>query len=269
MALSTRIWRYTALLLCLAVALAGCQRVRARVELKKGNALYESESYREAVTQFQRGLELDPSATFAWRSVGFAALASYRPGDESAENLQYAKLAIDAFDRYLADHPNDQRVEEFLLSALLDAERYDEAIARLRKKAAANPDDPASQHAVVAVLVRAGKLEEAYAEATKATPRDANGLYSIGVAAWERLYRADPADAAHREALLKLGLRSLSDSLVEQPDFAEAMVYLNLLYRQQAVFEVEPELQQEALAEAEVWFQKAARLREQTKDRGS
>jgi len=55
--------------LALTPALAGCNKIQARVELKKGNAFYMDETYREALAQFQKGLELDPSATFAWRSA--------------------------------------------------------------------------------------------------------------------------------------------------------------------------------------------------------
>ena len=55
-------------LLLLTPLLGGCHKVRARVEMKKGNEYYLNESYRQALSQYQKGLELDPSATFAWRS---------------------------------------------------------------------------------------------------------------------------------------------------------------------------------------------------------
>ena len=42
--------------------LTGCDKVAARVELKKGNALYRNEQYTDALKQFQLGLELDPDA---------------------------------------------------------------------------------------------------------------------------------------------------------------------------------------------------------------
>jgi tetratricopeptide (TPR) repeat protein len=248
---------------------ASCQRWQARVELKKGNSLYENGSYRAAMEQFQRGLELDPGATFAWRSVGFAALASYRPEDESPENKQFAQVAIDAFDRYLVDHPNDQRVEAFLITTLLDAERYDEALDRLRSNVAAEPDDPARHKAVIAVMLQAGRLDDAYAEAKAMRQPDATALYSVGVAAWEHLHGGIAVDREHREAVLRLGMQALEEAIAVQPDYAEAMVYLNLLYRQKALMLDSPREQVDALAEADRWFQKAAQLRNQTQHRGS
>jgi tetratricopeptide (TPR) repeat protein len=252
--------------------LAGCQRLQARVELEKGNALYESGSYRAAIEQFERGLELDPRATFAWRSVGFAALASYRPDDATAENARYAQLAIEAFDRYLVDHPDDRRIEEFLITTLLEAQRFDEALDRLRMQLAAEPENPAHSKAVVAVLLQAGRLEEAHDEAIRVRPPDPVSLYSVGVAAWEQLQSGGLAGLDQREAMLRLGQQSLDEAISVRPDYAEAMVYLNLLYRQEALLVDEPEQQQAALAEADRWFQKAAQLRnqrDQTEDLGS
>src|SRR5262245_5355883 len=105
-----------ALLLLTAPLLTGCNKVQARVEMKKGNNLYQNENYREALDQFQKGLELDPGATFAWRSVGLTALALFKPGDESPQNKQYADTAIEAFQKYLEDYPDDEKVRQYLLT---------------------------------------------------------------------------------------------------------------------------------------------------------
>src|SRR5262245_37201621 len=106
-------------------ALAACNKVQARVELKKGNALYKDEAYAAALKQFQEGLRLDPGATFAWRSVGLTALALYKPGDESPQNEQYAKTATEAFEKYLADYPDDKKVREYLLTTYVNDKNYD------------------------------------------------------------------------------------------------------------------------------------------------
>src|SRR5215218_205064 len=81
----------------------GCGKVKARADLKKGNSYYQQEQYSRAMDYYQRGLELDPDATFAWRSLGLSALALYRPGDESPQNVKYGNTAIEAFEKYLAE----------------------------------------------------------------------------------------------------------------------------------------------------------------------
>ncbi len=125
--------------LALTPALTGCNKIQARVELKKGNAFYMDETYRQALEQFQKGLELDPGATFAWRSVGLSAMALYRPDVDTEENRKYADTAVDAFKKYLAYYPNDEKVEEYLITTLINAERYDEA---LRPSQAGRAEEP-------------------------------------------------------------------------------------------------------------------------------
>ena len=131
-----------AAVLVVAPLLGGCQKFQARMELKRGNVLYKAETYKEALEQFQKGLELDPGATFAWRSVGLSAMALYRPGVDTPENRKYADVAVDAFKKYLASFPDDEKVEEYLITTLINAKRYDEALARLRQEAQTRPDKP-------------------------------------------------------------------------------------------------------------------------------
>ena len=81
----------------LVLSATGCSKVQARADLKKGNSYYTQEQYAKALDYYQRGLKLDPDATFAYRSLGFSALALYRPGDEDAKNKEYGDTAIKAF----------------------------------------------------------------------------------------------------------------------------------------------------------------------------
>nr|HRC86963.1 hypothetical protein [Thermoanaerobaculia bacterium] len=95
--------RTSAALLVMVVALTalGCSKLQARIELKEGNRLYQEENYKKALEQFQKGLQLDPGFKEMWRSVGLSAMALYRPGDSSPENIRMAQTAIDAFEKYL------------------------------------------------------------------------------------------------------------------------------------------------------------------------
>lgn len=250
-----------ALLLLLPV-LPGCQKVQARIELKKGNELYKNETYKEALAQFERGLQLDPSATFAWRSVGFSALALYKPGDKSPENVGYANTAVDAFQKYLNDYPDDQKVSDYLTSILVSSGRHEEALARLRAAAAAHPEDPGPRRTIVSVLLDSGRLQEArdYVSAPT-TPKDPQMYYSVGVSAWAKSYNDYMMDNATRGQVVDMGMDMLQKAIALKPDYAEAMSYLNLLYRERASkVELDPVKQQEWLAEANKWRDKAIAL---------
>jgi tetratricopeptide (TPR) repeat protein len=244
----------------LALGLTGCQKFQARMELKRGNDLYADEVYKEAIAQFQKGLALDPSATFAWRSVGLAAMALYRPGVETPENRQYAETAVDAFKKYLAAFPKDEKVEEYLITTLINAKKYDEALSRLKTQGQKDPTKAGVDGVIVATLTKAGRLEEAYTWA-KRRP-DPTILYGISVAAWDKAYNDPMLDKASRGKFVDLGLEAAAHSLRLKSDYYEAMTYYNLLFREKAKLEDDPLKAQEWYAKATEWRDKAIAARD-------
>ncbi|MEO8503148.1 MAG: hypothetical protein ABI609_04545 [Acidobacteriota bacterium] len=248
--------------------LVGCQKMQARVELKKGNELYKEEAYREAMSQFQKGIELDPAATFAWRSVGLSAMAVYRPGAKSADNDKYAETAIDAFKKYLEAYPSDGKVQDYLMTMLINSERYDDALTMMKAELVKNPNKPGLNQGIVNTLAKAGRLNEAYDWALRqgGTP-DPAVFYSIGVACWDKAYYDPMLDATARGKIVDTGLAATKRSLDMKPDYFEAMAYYNLLFREKAKLEVDPAAANEYIAKAVEWTNKAIALRELQKNK--
>jgi tetratricopeptide (TPR) repeat protein len=254
-----------AVALLAAPLLAGCNKVQARVELKQGNAFYQKEEYRPALAQFKKGLELDPSATFAWRSVGLTALALFRPGDPSPENMQYAETAIDAFKKYLEDYPEDEKLREYLLTTLVQTKRFDEALAYLRERG--DPNDPDIVRAQVNILIQAGRYDEAWQLAQQMTgPNQAEVLYSVGVSAWDQAYRNPNLNYEQRSKMVDTGLEALKRALEVQPDYFEAMAYYNLMFREKAKLEMDGTKRLEYVALADEWMKKALDLRKKQQE---
>jgi hypothetical protein len=253
----------TLVVLLLVLPAVGCDKVQARVELKKGNGLYKDEAYAGALKQFQEGLRLDPGATFAWRSVGLTALALYRPGDESPKNIEYGKTATEAFEKYLADYPDDNKVREYLLSTYVNAKQYDQALGYLDRRAEEVPAQAGELHKLkVTILTQAGRLEDAWT-LVQSTPAaaQAESLYTIGVNAWSKVFNDPLLDYAQRNKLVDLGLEALDQAMKKKDEYFEAMVYTNLLFREKAKLQTEPTLRAEYLAKADEWQQKALALR--------
>jgi hypothetical protein len=245
-------------LLILLLPAVGCNKIRARAELKNGNALYANEQYKGALTQFQRGLELDPEATFAWRSVGLSALALYKPGDTSPQNVQYAKTATDAFEKYLVEDPEDEKIREYLLSTYVNAKMYPEAMAYLDQQAKAHPGDPQYLNAKVRILILAGQFEEAEQMAAQYTgPNRHEIYYAIGEGAYQKVYNDPELNVEQRTALADTGLEALQRSLQAKSDYFQAMVYYNLMLREKAKMETDANKRMEFLAQADQWRDKA------------
>ncbi len=251
--------------LLIAPALGGCNKVQARVEMKKGNALYQQEAYIAALDQFQKGLELDPNATFAWRSVGLTALALYRPGDPGPKNTGYSKTAIEAFEKYLVDYPDDEKVQDYLMTMYVNDKDYDEALAFLDKQAqnSDDPNDPKFDTSRVRILLQSNRTDQAWQLAQKlpASPAKAETLYSIGVASWDKSYNDKSLDPVTREQVVDRGLKATEQALQIRPEYFEAMVYYNLLYREKAKMQTDVAKREEYLAQAQEWVQKATALR--------
>ena len=245
--------------------LGGCRRLQARVELKKGNSLYQQEQYSAALVEYKKGLELDPSDTFAWRSVGLAALALYRPGDDSPKNLEYARTATDAFEKYLKEEPEDAKVQDYLMSILVNAKQYQKALAfvdTLQQQHPAEADDPKWNKYRVNVLIQAGRLPDAEQLALKTPgPEQPVSLYSIGVEAWHRVFNNNTIDYATKQQLVDLGLRALRKAVEIKPDYFDAMFYLGLELREKAKLETDGNARTADVDEAETWLKKGLELR--------
>jgi tetratricopeptide (TPR) repeat protein len=256
----------TPLLLSLALAivpLAGCNKLNARIELKKGNELYAQEKYLEAIDQFKKGLDLDPEAKFAWRSVGLSAMALFRPDTETPENLKLGGVAIDAFKKYLEAFPNDTHVQEYLLTSYMGTKRFDEALGYLKQKQAANPNDPAVDQGIVSILTQQNKLEDAFNWAKSHVSRTNKEVFhGIGAVCWDKAFRDVSLDPVARGKVVDLGLKAEEEALRLDPKYFEAMTYYNLLFREKAKLEPDPFKAQELYAKAEELLKKALALRE-------
>lgn len=250
-------------LLMLAPVLGGCQKVRARAEMKKGNEMYHDEAYREALAQYQKGLKLDPSATFAWRSVGLSALALYRPGDSSKANREMGELATQAFEKYLEDYPDDEKVRDYLISTYVNTKKYNEALAYLDRQAKANPQDANIQASQVRLLIESGQVPKA-AEVARNMPNGqpkAEALYSIGVWGWDKSFHGADVPIEERQRFVDLGLACMEQAVKINPDYFEATVYYNLLYREKAKMELDGAKRLEYIAKADALQAKAKELR--------
>lgn len=255
----------TAVLVTLTVGLGGCDKFAAREHFHRANNYYSDESFQAALHDYQQGLKKDPSATQVWRSVGFSALALYRPGDESQQNKEYAETAIDAFRKYLASYPEDLKVREYLESILMASGRANEAIDMLQEDADKHPGELKYQTGVISAMAEAGLLERAMTRAQSMGSKDPALYHAIGVTAWSKSYRNPPADVEKHRQIIELGIKALERALELQGNkpSMETLSYINLLWREKVKVEIDPFKQQEYIKIADDYRNRAIELRRQ------
>jgi len=232
----------------LMVALSGCTKLKARDQINKGVRAYSASEYAEAVEYFKSAVELDPSLTVARLYLGTSYLSQYIPGAESEENLRMADLAESEFLKVLETEPDNSSAIHSLGSLSFQMKNYDESEKWFRR-----------------LIEVAPETKEAY--------------YTLGVIAWQRTFQPrmearaeigmmpeDPGpikDAEVREALreknlpiIESGIDMLEKGLQVDPEYDDAMAYLNLLYRERADLEDTPEAYERDISEAENWVDK-------------
>ncbi len=216
-------------LLAVALLLAsttGCTKLRARDQLNKGVQAYKNAQYAEAVEYFKRSVELDPTFTTARLYLATAYMSQYIPGAESPENEQMAQAAHDEFAKVLETDPNNTVALASIASLYFHQKEFEKAEEWNKKLIAADPN-----------------YKEAY--------------YTLGVIAWTRAFQVrmaaraklgmkpeDPGplkDKKVREEVRKQnwdiineGLMYLEKAIEIDPEYDDAMAYLNLLHREKA-----------------------------------
>jgi tetratricopeptide (TPR) repeat protein len=225
----------------------------ARKVLNDGVEAYKRGRTDEAIEDFKKAKDLDPSLTNAQLFLAVAYSSQYVPGAPSPENIRYGEQALEQFKEILENHPSNLSAIDGagailynMASTPYNLEKMEESKAYEKRHIEIRPDDP-----------------EPY--------------YWIGVIDWSIVYRANkdlreewmkqtsrdlqPADALPEEIrrefgskygdTVQEGIDSLKKAMTHRPDYDDAKAYLNLLYRQKADMESAPILREDDLKTAD------------------
>ena len=233
----------------LSLLATGCQKLKARDQLNKGVQAFRNAQYSQAVEHFKTAVELDPTFTTARLYLGTAYMNQYIPGAESPENVQMAQAAFDEFNRVLDANPKDTVAIGYIAMLKLQQKKWDES-------------------------------KEWYQRLVSVDPTNKEAYYSLGFIAWSKWYpiygtaRAnlgmkpeDPGPIKDKKVKEDLrvkhlpevneGLKNLEKALQLDPEYDDAMAYVNLLIRERADLYDTPEEYRKEIDTADNWIQKA------------
>lgn len=232
----------------LALASSGCEKLRARDHLNKGVQAYKNARYPEAIEHFKQAIALDPTFPTARLYLATAYMVQYIPGAESQENMQLAQNAHDEFLRVLEQDPNNEVAVASIASLYFNQKKFDEA-------------------------------SEWYTKLIGVNPANKEAFYTLGVIAWTKAFQ-DNAEARARLGMrpedpgplkdkkvrdqlrqknlevIETGMKSLERALQVDPQYDDAMAYLNLLYRQRADLQETADAYRRDVDTADNWVQK-------------
>jgi tetratricopeptide (TPR) repeat protein len=178
----------------------------------------------------------------------------YVPEDKGAENLKNADAAIVELRSYLQKAPDDTIAREALINLYLNADRITEAINYFREWLRTHPADIDAVRSIATLYAKQGDFNESlnwYEKITLLDAKNPESFYVYGVVCYEKVAKNPPADLAERLGIIEKGKRALEKATSMRKDYFEALVYLSLLYRQQAPIETDPVKQQQLIADAD------------------
>lgn len=255
-----RLWAAIGSLAVLVAAGTGCQKLKARDHLNKGVQAYKAAKYAEAVEHFNESIKLDPSFPTARLYLATAYMNQWIPGADSPENKRYSEQATSEFQRVLEGDPKNTV-----------------AIASI---ASINYNQAKSMPSLDEKLKQLGEARNWYQKLVQADPNDKVAYYSLGVITWEELYSQvitarqkmgmkpeEPGplkDAKVRQELkaangekVEAGIGYLQKSIQIDPEYDDAMAYLNLMLRIRADLQDTAELAKADSDQADQWVQKS------------
>ena len=246
--------------LCLIAALMlslssfGCEKIRARTAIKDANAAYEKEDYAAALKGYTTARDIDPSFPDLDRMIGYSQIGLYVPDDKTPANEAHADAAIQELNKYLKRKPDDRIARDALINMYLNANRTSQAIGYFRNYLAAHPGDLEAVKSIATLYAKQGNFNESlnwYQKITLLDARNPESFYIFGVVCYEKVAKNPPADLKDKVDIIEKGKRALQHAIDMKSDYFEAMAYLNLLWRQQALTETDPVKAQQDVAKAD------------------
>ena len=236
-----RSWLVLAIVAAVAIG-PGCQGIKEQVLRKKGNELYAAQKYEDAIKQYEELIKLNPKSWDGNYTMAVSYLALYHPGSEHPKDKEYAEKGLAAFERTLelpAPSPEDrEKTEKFYLSFLNSAGDKDKAIAYLEKQLASRPNDLALINQIATLYQKSGNFTKAleyFEKRANMDPKNKEAWYTLGVNCWARSYHGGLAvSQEERELVVDKGIEALDKALAIDPNYFDALSYINLIYREKA-----------------------------------
>ena len=226
-----------AVLLILAAGVSGCNKLHARDLLNKGVAAFKEAQFDKAVEFFKEAKELDPDLMNARLYLATAYASQYIPGAPSDENKRHGDEAIAEYKSVLEKDPNNLSAIDGLASILyqmagqpFDEKKFEESKSFHQKHIALKPQDPQPYYSI-------GVIDWAIAYRGNTEMRQDYNKAHIN----KQVRDTDPLPPDVRTtytqkygALVDDGIASLKKAIQINPEYDDAMTYLNLLYRRKA-----------------------------------
>ena len=237
-------------MVCLAYAARAQNKSKAaaRAELNSGVHAYKLADYENAIQHFEKAVDLDPASVVAHSYLATAYAQIFVPGVDSPENVTWATRALEQYREVLDRDPANVLSVKGMAYINMQLKNFDRAKENYKKAAAMDPKDHEAFYSMGVIdwlmATRDIKAEKAKLDADSE----------------DTLFLSEACADARATALSNIddGIDMLAKAISMREDYADAMAYMNLLYRLRADVECSNQKAHDAdLKRAEEWSDKA------------
>lgn len=232
----------------------GCNKLKARDNLNKGVNAFRSGQYAAAADAFKTAIDLDPEFPVARLYLATAYMSQYVPGSESGENRRNAASALDEFQKVLAADPKNQLATQSIASLYYNMKDFPKAQEWNKKVIEIDPNNKEAYYVLgVIAWTQFVPPDREARNAQSIKPEDPGPLKDPKT-------KKDPTIKADLKAKywqsLTDGIEDEKKALGIDPDYENAMAYMNLLIRYRADLDDTKEQYLADAKEADMWVQK-------------
>ncbi len=219
-----------------------CDSLDKRMALKKANELYTAQRYEEAIPEYAKILAKDPNDWDANYLTAVSYLALYHPGSTHEKDVKYADEAIKYFEKLMTLTPPSAdaktKARGYYLGILDAAQKPEKAIAFLEGELQKDPGNTSLMSQIALLYQKTGDFPNTlkyFQKAADLEPNKKEAWYTVGVACWARSYHGGiMVSQDERESAVDTGIKAMDKALAIDPEYFDALSYINLLYREKA-----------------------------------
>jgi tetratricopeptide (TPR) repeat protein len=251
MTLNARSTRFVAMLALLGSA-TGCNFLKSRDQLNKGIAAFKNAQYEQATNYFQNAVQLDPNNPNAKLYLATTYASQVVPNLTTPENLAFAQKALDGFKAVLVKDPHDLLALKQIASIDRNIGKLDQAKLDEEKVIEVAPNDPEAYYTIASIDFNTMHFKNTVPIlALDGLTDDAAGNKKMTKGACAKIKEANTA-------MVTEAMQHLQKAIELNPNYSEAMDFLQLTYREKANIDCgDPAAQKEDLAQTDIWIQKA------------
>jgi tetratricopeptide (TPR) repeat protein len=209
----------------------------------------ENDSHiRKAIENYNKAVELDPNPEMKKLALKFL-VAVY-----GSDKLNEPAKAEPVVQKMIQMDPTDPEFYAALSKIYEEAGRYEEAEAALMKGRDAKPNDPLVHQQLAGFFNRQGdfvKTMESMHKAAELEPNNPLGFYTVATYYEEKVRKHFGLPPAQKKEYIQKGIEATDRAIKLNENYAEAMVYKNILLRHQMRIEPDRNKQLELEKEAD------------------